>query len=422
MKRAAAVGIDLGTSGIRAAAIDDDGHSLGLGAYKSTVAEAARDPSQWITGVESCFAQLRAEVDLSGVMAVSVDGTSGTVLALDQSGAPIEPAALYNAPVPSPEILASIDEHAPHSSPARGASSPLGKAIDLHRRLSPARIVHQADWLAMQLGDGTALSDENNALKTGYDLDSNSWPEWIARAGLPLDLLPAVRPAGSPVCTTGSWARALGLPAACQVHVGTTDGCASFLATGASEIGDGVTALGSSLVLKLLSAKRIEAPQFGIYSHRVNGMWLAGGASNTGGAVIKALLPDADLDALSARINPETPTGLSYYPLARPGERFPVSAPDLQPRVLPRPDDDAVYFQGLLEGISDIEARGYGILEQLGGPPLASVRTVGGGAANHAWARLRMRRLGVPFLPAQSVEAAVGVARLALGRAHHGHA
>src|SRR5690606_10694209 len=191
---------------------------------------------------------------------------------------------------------------------------------------------------------------------------------------------------------------------------------------GASEIGDGVTALGSSLVLKLLSAKRIDAPQFGIYSHRVNGMWLAGGASNTGGAVIKALLPDADLDALSAGIDPETPTGLSYYPLARPGERFPVSAPDLQPRVLPRPDDDAVYFQGLLEGISDIEARGYGILEQLGGPPLASVRTVGGGAANHAWARLRMRRLGVPFLPAQSVEAAVGVARLALGRAHHGHA
>src|SRR5690606_6208461 len=345
---------------------------------------------------------------------IAVDGTSGTVLALNEAGAPLEAAAMYNAPVPSAGILAAIASSAPSSSPARGGSSPLGKAIDFHYRLKPAYIVHQADWLAMQLGDGRPRSDENNALKTGYDLGISTWPDWIEQAGLPLAVLPDVYPAGEPVCEIGSWGKALGLPAGCRVHLGTTDGCASFLATGASEIGDGVTALGSSLVLKLLSAKRIEAPEFGIYSHRVNGMWLAGGASNTGGAVIRALLPDADLEALSARIDPSKPSGLTYYPLLRPGVRFPASVPTLEPRVLPRPDDDALYFQGLLEGITDIEARGYSMLATLGGPALRSVRTVGGGATNEKWSAMRAKRLGAPFLPAKSVEAAVGVARLAL--------
>jgi len=419
MNKAAIVGIDLGTSGVRAAAIANDGRALGLGAHRFSAPQEASDPAQWRQGVEHSLAQLGGDVDLSAVRGVAVDGTSGTVLALDKAGAPIEAAAMYNAPVSSPDILASIAHHAPPSSPARGGSSPLGKAIDLYRRLAPTHIVHQADWVAMQLGDGIAYSDDNNALKTGYDLDSRTWPAWIERAGLPVQLLADVRAAGSPVAVIGAWGRSLGLPKDCRVHVGTTDGCASFLATGAAEIGDGVTALGSSLVIKLLSAKRIEAPEFGIYSHRVDSMWLAGGASNTGGAVIKALLPDANFDALSARIDPEKSSGLSYYPLAKPGERFPVSDPDFAPRLSPRPDDDALYFQAILEGIADIEARGYDMLEALGGPALKSIRTVGGGAANEAWERIRGKRLGVPFLPALSLEAAVGVARLALRNVHH---
>jgi len=46
------------------------------------------------------------------------------------------------------------------------------------------------------------------------------------------------------------------------------------------------------------------------------------------------------------------------------------------------------------------------------------MRSVGGGAANAAWTRIRQRRLGVPFLDARSQEAAAGTARLALAGAH----
>jgi len=204
------------------------------------------------------------------------------------------------------------------------------------------------------------------------------------------------------------------------VVAGVTDGCASFLATGAARPGDGVTALGTTLTLKLLSEKPIFAPEYGIYSHRIGAMWLAGGASNTGGGVIAALLAQDRLAVLSARIDPARDSGLDYYPLLKPGERFPVADPALAPRLTPRPDDDARFLHGMLEGIARIEAQGYARLAELGAPPLRSVRSVGGGAANPVWTAMRVRILGVAAAPALSESAAAGVARLALAHLARG--
>ena len=75
----------------------------------------------------------------------------------------------------------------------------------------------------------------------------------------------------------GRLASRFGLNPETLIVAGTTDGCASFLATGASEPGDGVTALGSTLTIKLLCDAPIFAPEYGIYSHRIAGGWLAGG-------------------------------------------------------------------------------------------------------------------------------------------------
>jgi len=117
---------------------------------------------------------------------------------------------------------------------------------------------------------------------------------------------------------------------------------------------------------------------------------------------------------ISRRIDPGVTTGLDYYPLPAPGERFPINDPTLPPRMTPRPADDAVFLQALLEGIARVEALGYRRLAELGGPPLTSVATVGGGAANECWSRIRAAALGVPLRMPESDEAAVGVARLAL--------
>ena len=273
------------------------------------------------------------------------------------------------------------------------------------------RVAHQADWIASLLAETALPGDESNALKTGYDPVSRRWPGWIAQTRLDPALLPEVIPCGA---RTGDASGAFGLPKGAAIVAGVTDGCAAFLATGTSQPGDGVSALGTTLAIKLLSDGPAFAPEFGVYSHRVGDLWLAGGASNSGGGAIAAFFAPEEIAALSERIDPEADSGLDYYPLARSGERFPISDPSLPPRLEPRPKDDALFLQGLLEGVARIEALGYSRLAELGAPPLRSIRSTGTGAGNRAWSAMRCRILGVPAAGVRSDIAAEGVARLAL--------
>ena len=413
-KPAVALGIDLGTSGVRAALLSDDGNLIDIAACPFPNAAAARLPSTWWSGVKSCLAELASRNAFASLEGVAVDGTSGTVVAIDARGMPMGEAMMYNDPCPDRTIVERIDTEAPPDSPARGATSALARAIHLSRRPGVQAIVHQADWILMNLGLASATSDENNALKTGYDLAAERWPDWLEACGMDIALLPAVKRAGSPLSTITAGGLALGLPPECRYFAGTTDGCASFLATGASTVGDGVTALGSTLVVKLACARPINAANFGIYSHRILDFWLAGGASNAGGAVIRKFFDDDQLKSMTPKLQPDVSTGLAYYPLATAGERFPVNDPTYPPRLSPRPADDVTFFQAILEGITTIEKSGYDRLAELGGPKLLSVRTVGGGAANPAWTRMRENTLAVPFLSARSAEASVGTSSLVL--------
>jgi D-ribulokinase len=205
-----------------------------------------------------------------------------------------------------------------------------------------------------------------------------------------------------------------GIAAGCTVRTGTTDSIAAFIAAGARAPGEAVTSLGTTIVLKLLSERRVEAAEFGVYSHRYGNLWLAGGASNAGGGVLRQFFSNAQLKELSTRFDPALDSGLDYYPLPARGERFPVNDPLLAPRLAPRPPDDVRYVHGLLQGLTRIEAAGYTRLAELGATPLKSVITCGGGAHNPAWRAMRQAQLGVPVTTAAQAEAACGSALLAL--------
>jgi sugar (pentulose or hexulose) kinase len=227
--------------------------------------------------------------------------------------------------------------------------------------------------------------------------------------------LPEVFAPGAPVAPlTEAVLAETGLPTGTLAVAGTTDSTAAVMATGLLGVGDAVTSLGSTLVLKVVGEGSVSVPQFGVYSHRLGDLWLIGGASNTGGAVLRRFFDDEQLRRLSAGIDPDRPSGLDYYPLAAPGERFPVNDPGFAAQLTPRPADDCVFLQGIFEGIARIEHRGYGLLRELGAPQVRRVITVGGGAANSAWTRIRQRLLGVPVAAAAHQEAAYGAARLAL--------
>ncbi|MEO1182121.1 MAG: FGGY-family carbohydrate kinase [Cyanobacteria bacterium J06636_28] len=210
-------------------------------------------------------------------------------------------------------------------------------------------------------------------------------------------------------------AQRFGVAQNCIIKTGTTDSIAAFLASGASAPGDAVTSLGSTLVLKLLSPIAINNAPSGIYSHRLGQQWLVGGASNTGGAVLRHYFSDDELRSLSDHIDPTQPCGLDYYPLLSPGERFPINNPALAPRLTPRPSDSIRFLHGLLEGMARIEALGYKRLTALGGGSVNQIYTAGGGAQNPVWRKLRSQALGIPLPPSIHTEAAYGTARLAAG-------
>ncbi|CCV11404.1 Carbohydrate kinase FGGY [Mesorhizobium sp. STM 4661] len=415
-QEALAIGIDIGTSGARAVAMRPD---FAIAARSAVPLERfgqnGRDPAVWWQAVGAALTDLLSSIDRATVRSIAVDGTSGTLLPVDGAGQPLAEPLMYNDKVAADAILATIVREAPATSAALGATSGLAKALSFQRLPGVVTVLHQADWIAGQFSGRFDSSDENNALKTGYDVETRRWPAWIAATGMRMELLPGVVRPGDVVGTIAARAAELfGLPRDVVVVAGTTDGCASFLATGAATVGDGVTALGSSLTIKILSDRPISAPRFGIYSHRLGDAYLAGGASNSGGKVLAQHFSLARIIELSAVIDPMTETGLDYYPLPATGERFPIADPALPPRLVPRPADDADYLKAMLEGIAAIEALGYSRLAELGAPRLTSVRSVGGGAANPAWTAIRQRKLGVDFLPALSDEAAAGTALLAL--------
>ncbi|MGD8630276.1 MAG: FGGY-family carbohydrate kinase, partial [Gammaproteobacteria bacterium] len=125
---------------------------------------------------------------------------------------------------------------------------------------------------------------------------------------------------------------------------------------------------------------------------------------------------------LTRELQPDRLTGLDYYPLPARGERFPVNDPDLEPVLTPRPQAEARFFQGILEGIARIEVLGYRRLAALGAPWPTRVISTGGGAANSAWRTIRSQLLDIPVIAAGHQQAAYGTALLALrGAANPAH-
>ena len=109
-----------------------------------------------------------------------------------------------------------IKAAAPAESGAHGPSAALAKLLHLPAHGIRAQVrhaVHQADWIAGRLAGRFGVSDENNALKLGYDPVTRSWPDWLDALDVPRDLLPEVLVPGAPSARSiPAIAATLGLP------------------------------------------------------------------------------------------------------------------------------------------------------------------------------------------------------------------
>lgn len=427
------LGVDLGSSGLRLAVLAEAGAPGGDPASpvlerQSPYPGRFEDPEAWRQGLIDLLAAVPEEVRRR-VEAVAIDGTSGTLLACGPGGRllppPLADALPYHQACPEQAgaiatLLAAEAGAAGNGAwaglPAASSSGSLARALCLQSLAREAGLAHglllrhQADWLMGWLLDDWRWGEEGNNARLGWDLQQGRWLAGVAE-GLGTGALPRIRSSGSRLGPLAPAAAAcLGLPAGCQVVAGSTDANAAVLAADPQE-GDGITVLGTTLVLKQFVAAPLAGA--GLSNHRVGGRWLAGGASNAGAGILRRFFDDAQIAELSRQITPDRPTGLALRPLSRRGERFPVDDPALEPILEPRPASDARYLQALLEGLTAIEVAGWRRLRELGAPALRRVISVGGGARNSQWRALRTRALGIPVLNRPKRTAALGMALLA---------
>ncbi|MGK7930077.1 MAG: FGGY-family carbohydrate kinase [Microcystaceae cyanobacterium] len=408
------VGIDFGTSGARAIVINKN-----LEIQAEIKENYQKNPSynsalMW----QQTLYQLLSKIPLvlrQNLEVIAINGTSSTVLLCDRKGNPLDAPILYNDQR-GKGVIDELKAYVPLNHLALSPTSSLAKLKWWTKQpifKEADYFLHQADWLSFLLHGKLGISDYHNALKLGYDVEKLCYPDWLINQTY-YPLLPKILTPGQEIAPiTSDVAQRFNIPKNCMVCAGTTDSIAAFLASGASQAGEAVTSLGSTLVLKLLSEQKVDDYQAGIYSHRLGNLWLTGGASNTGGAVLKHFFNDEALRTFSQEIDPNYPTDLDYYPLLKQGERFPYNDPNLLPKLDPKPQDSVLFLQGLLEGMAKIEALGYKRLRELGATALIHVYTAGGGAKNQVWQQIRQRYLPVSVTISSQTEAAYGTALLA---------
>ncbi|MGP4033397.1 FGGY-family carbohydrate kinase [Pseudarthrobacter sp. 1C304] len=421
------IGIDLGTQSVRALAVTTTGRVLGSGRHPlDSVRDGARheqDPRQWWSAVAAACSQ--ATADLRGtIRGVAVDATSGTILLAGRNGHPFTPGLMYDDTRAAAETE-RVNDLGRDLWKRLGyqkmqSSWGLPKALWLLENTplkTPARVLHQSDFINQMLTGGTVASDISNSLKTGCDLLTGTWPQDLMTSlGIQEESLPELTLSGTVLGhVSPSAADATGIPAGTEVIAGMTDGCAAQLGSGALTAGAWNSVIGTTLVLKGSTPDLLHDPSGVVYSHRSpDGGWLPGGASGTGAGYITRELPGRDLDALSDETPRHTPSDTVVYPLASSkGERFPFVAPDASAFRLGLPSNDAELYAALVQGIAFVERLAFDHLHSLGAPTDGPLVLTGGASRSRHWSQLRADILGRPVTLVDNSEPALGMAILA---------
>jgi len=431
-ERLVAVGLDVGTGGARAAAMDFSGNLVAEGqadlppeATKVDGPRVEQDPDSWTAVAQSALRQLTGSLPKEcRIVGIAVDATSGTFLLADEGHRPLTNGLMYNdlrAANETPFVAESVNEDlAPYGIKFAPAFA-LAKIVHLARHEPQLfrrcrHIVHQTDWIVGMLCGRFDVTDVSTALKTGCDPGNLIWPAAMEqRLGIPSELLPEIVHPGTQIgAISPGAADATGLPLGTPVVAGCTDGTAGFLASGASRSGDLNVTLGTTLVFKAVAEQPLIDPDGAVYNHRhPAGGYLPGAASSTGADWVSNCFPDADLVELGRNASELLPTCRAAYPLVKTGERFPFACETATGFGLDEIDEPVTRFAAGMEGVALLERLGIQRFERLGLKIGPAVYATGGGTASQTWLKIRAssnrRTYSVPMRP----ECAVGAAVLA---------
>ncbi|MCI3225065.1 carbohydrate kinase [Streptomyces sp. NP-1717] len=415
------MGIDLGTQSVRAVLVGDDGEVLGAGAAplggRRDGVRHEQSPDDWWEAARTAIGEALKSAPDGGsppVRALAVCGTSGTVLLTDGRGRPLTPGLMYDDGRATAEA-ALARERGLRVQPTWALPKVMwllnepGRTPDVH-------LTHQPDFIVSRLVGRRTPTDSSHALKTGYDLSGDTWPYDELRAlGLDPGLFPEVVRPGALLGEVGAGGEsATGIPAGTPVIAGMTDGCAAQIASGSLGVGSWNSVLGTTLVLKGVTAEPVHDSTGVVYNHRApDGGWLPGGASGVGAGALGRAFPDADPARLDALAPAHEPSTALAYPLVARGERFPFLAPDATPLLLGEPRTDADHWAALLQGVGHAERLCLDYLDHLGAPQHGPLTFTGGGSRSAYWNQLRTDILGRSVHIPRHSEPALGMAVLA---------
>jgi sugar (pentulose or hexulose) kinase len=433
------VGIDLGTQSVRAAIVDDHGAVLSLGT--APLASRRRtgpgrqheqDPHHWWEAVgdasRQAFAELHSRERPRRIGGVAICSTSGTVVLTDEQGAPLTPALMYDDARAVDELarIHALSDVVPQSADVQlsWALPKIGWLLRHHTgtgtggggRPANRRVAHSADVIAANLVGHRVHTDTSHALKSGYDIVKGGWNHALAdAAGVDLAVLPDVVRPGTPMgAVTVSASAHTGIPAGTTVVAGMTDGCAAQIAAGALAPGTWNSVLGTTLVLKGVSADLLADPDGAVYSHlHPDGGWLPGGASNVGAGVITEEFGTQNLDRLSATAREFEPAGAVMYPLSSRGERFPFVRPDAVGFELGAVSGPEERYAAMIQGVAYVERLCFEHLAAIGADVTGQISVTGGATRGDDWNQLRADVLGRTLALPASPEPSFGMAVLA---------
>ena len=432
------LGLDLGTSELKALLLDREHRIVALARAPLTVSRPAplwseQAPAQWWEAVESVMAQLRRDhADaLSQLRSIGLSGQMHGAVALDADDAVLRPAILWNdgrSAAQCAELTARVPRLAQIAGNLAMPGFTAPKLLWM-REHEPALFARVAcvllpkDWLRFMLS-GTKASDMSDASGTLWlDVGARDWSdELLAACGLARGQMPALVE-GSAVAghLRPELASRWGLPAGIPIAGGGGDNAASAVGMGLVTAGQGFVSLGTSGVIFICGQRFEPNPARAVHAfcHALPGRWhqmsvmlsassaLSWASRNLGFGDEPALLAAAA--TLDAAGRAAAPLFLPYLS----GERSPHNHAEAQGALfgLTHAHGPAEIAYAVVEGVSFGLRDGLDTLAR----PSGDLVLVGGGARSSWWAQLLADILEVPLAICEGGEAggALGAARLA---------
>ena len=402
MNQNASIGIDIATENARIALLSSDGQILfrksrSLDPVHSEPNGGLTQNSQsWVKSVRKLLNELLdwASKNRVSPKAAVISATSGTFVIVDENYNPLARAVMYND---------------------RRGDNPLARAAQVIASIQTSkgdlRLLHTPEFVIAQLlgiSPSKIPTDWSHALKTGFNLRTKSWQEEAVRESSRLNLqLPEVVSPGTAMGRFNAASWGLG---DITFYAGMTDGCTGQISAGGVALGNLVTTLGTTLVLKVASNRIIEGK--GFYSHLVNdSLWLAGAASNLGGDSLHKF--GDRLTQLEREGAEREFSSVISYPLRRSGERFPIPNSGLSALWSGRPRDEVDEYLAILEGVAFAERYSYETLNKEGAETGGEYFSVGGATKSPLWNQIRANTMGRELKIVRESGSDIGAAMIA---------